>query len=293
MTDTTPRPTPESSRTPRWRFAAFWVLLAALLFLRFGETPETFLYPVTAFGDVVGENATHEIHIFAVGVLAWVTVAAVLMQLRRPASQVAAAWAITLTAVLPTAPWIMFTDLALTDLPEELTVIVAIVIGIAVLAFFSHPSSLRAKVTPVAQRSVVLFALTALAAIPLFVYAVGQFGIHLDSGPGDEHWAWGHWILMAAFVMLAVVYGLLAAARVSGWRFALWAAGLQVAALGIASLGITAVSQLSTPWAVLAILWGVVFIVVGELEARRDDPRSARQASGRSADTAVAHRVDG
>ena len=36
-------------------------------------------------------------------------------------------------------------------------------------------------------------------------------------------------------------------------RFSLWAVGLQVTALGIVSLGITAVSQLSTPWAVLAI----------------------------------------
>ena len=97
---------------------------------------------------------------------------------------------------------------------------------------------------------------------------------------------------MAALATLPVIYGLLAAAKVSGWRFSLWAAGLQVAGLGIASLGISAVSQLSTPWAVLAILSGVVFIAVGELQARRNAPPREPDRNLAATERPTPHRTD-
>ena len=288
MTDTTPQPRARAGRTPRWRLAVFWTLLAVLLFLRFGQVPEMLIFPVTAFGDVVGELATHEMHMFAMGFGAWVTVAAVLVQVRRPASQVAAAWIYTLPTVLTFG-----LAVALADLPAEAIPILVAAIGVAVLAFVAHPSSLRAKVTPVARPSVALLALAALAAIPLLAYAAGQLGIHLASGPGDEHWEFGHWLGMAVFATMPVAFGLLAAAKVSGWRFALWAAGLQVAALGVASLGISAVSQLPAPWALLAILWGAAFIAAGELETRRSARSAAPGRSAAAAEQTVPHRTDG
>lgn len=60
----------------------------------------------------------------------------------------------------------------------------------------------------------------------------------------------------------------------SGWRFPLWVAGLMAAALGVGSLGITAVSQLTTLWSLVAIVWGAAFIAVGELEARQQAPHN-------------------
>ena len=107
-----------------------------------------------------------------------------------------------------------------------------------------------------------------VAAVPLAVYAVGQLRIQLGSGLGDEHFEFGHWVVMGVYGLLAPFLGAVAASKVSGWRFPLWVSGLMVAALGVASLGISAVSQLRAPWAVLAIVWGAAFIVAGEREAR-------------------------
>ena len=259
MTETTTPP------IPRWRLITFWVLLVVLLFLHLGERPQQLSFIVTAFGGFpAGEGATHEMHWFAQGVFAWSMVAAVAAQLRRPAAQVGAAWVYGAGTVLA---FVMV--LALADLPAEVIPIIAAAIVIAALAFVAHPSSWRAKFTSVTTPSRTLFALAAVAAVPSVVYAIGQLDIHLGSGPGDEHYTFGHWVVMAIYALLVPIFGAVAAWKVSGWRFPLWVAGLMAAALGVGSLGITAVSQLTTGWSLLAIAWGAAFIAVGELEARQ------------------------
>ncbi len=260
MTETT------TTRTPRWRLVVFWLLLLILLVLHLGERPEQLGFVVTAFGGYPeGAGATHEIHMFAQGVFAWVLVAAVLVQLRRPARQVGAAWVYGVASVLA------FTMvLAMVDLPADVVGVVAAAIVIAALAFVVHPSSLRAKFSSVARPSALLFVLVAVAAVPLVVYAAGQLNIHAASGPHDEHYAFGHWVIMAVYALLAPVLAAVAAWKVSGWRFVVWVSALMVAALGVASLGIDAASQLSTLWAVLAIVWAIGFIAAGEREARAE-----------------------
>lgn len=256
----------ETLRTavPRWRMITFWVLMAVLLFLHAGENPAMLGWLVGAFGGFpVGAGATHEMHWFTLSAFTWVMVAAILINLRRPATQVGAAWTYGLGTVLAFS-----LVLALADLPPEIAPILAIAIVIAVLAFFAHPSSLRAKITPVERPSSTLFAMVAIAAIPLVVYAIGQLQIHMGSGAGDEHFEFGHWVAMAVVAIVTPALGVVAASKVSGWRFPLWSTGFLVLALGIGSLGITAVSQLQTGWAVLAIVWGAVFISLGEREAR-------------------------
>lgn len=266
MTDATQRRAPETAtpRTPRWRLVAFWVLLAVLLFLHFGERPEMLGFLITAFGDVGAEMASHEMHMFAQGVFAWLIVAAVLANLRRATRQVGAAWAYGLGTVLAFTLVVVFADL-----PPEVVPILIAAIGIAIVAFLAHPSTVRAKFSTVARPSRTLLGLTAIAAVPLFVYAAGQLNTHLGSGPGDEHFTFGHWVIMAVVAVLPVALAVLAGVKVPGWRFPLWAAGLMVAALGVGSLGISAVSQFSTLWALLAIVWGGAFVAAGELEARR------------------------
>ena len=264
MTETTAPP------IPRWRMITFWVLLAVLLFLHLGDRPQQLTFIVTAFGGFpAGEGATHEMHWFTQGVFAWSMVAAVAAQLRRPAAQVGAAWVYGAGTVLAFAM-----VLALADLPAEVVPIIAVAIVIAAIAFVAHPSSWRAKFTPIATPSRTLFALAAVAAVPLVVYAIGQLDIHLRSGPNDEHYAFGHWVVMAVYAVLVPLFGAVAAWKVSGWRFPLWVAGIMAAALGVGSLSITAVSQLTTVWSLLAILWGAAFIALGELEARQHGPRS-------------------
>ena len=253
-----------TSLIPRWRMIIFWVLVMLLLFLHLGERPQQLGFVVTAFGGFPeGAGATHEIHMFAQGVFVWAILAAVLAQLRRPAAQVGAAWVYGAGTVLAFAM-----VLALADLPAEAVPIVAAAVVIAAIAFVAHPSSWRAKFTPIATPSRTLFALTAVAAIPMVIYAVGQLNIHLSSGPHDEHYEVGHWVVMAVYALLVPLLGAVAAWKVSGWRFPLWVAGIMAAALGIGSLGITAVSQLATAWSLLAIVWGTALIAAGEREVR-------------------------
>lgn len=262
----------EISDTPvaRWRMVVFWLLMVVLLVLHVGESPESLGWLVGAFaGFPEGAGATHEMHWFAISAFTWVIVAAILINLRRPVSQVGAAWTYGLGTVLAFG-----LVLAIADLPPEIAPILAAAIVIAVLAFFAHPSSLRAKITPVDRPSPTLFALAAIAAVPLVTYGFGQLQIHLGSGAGDEHFEFGHWVVMGVYGLLAPALGAVAASKVSGWRFPLWASGLMVLALGVGSLGINAVSQLRTPWALLAIVWGAAFIAVGEREAR-STPRAA------------------
>jgi hypothetical protein len=271
MTETTNLP------IPRWRMITFWVLLVMLLFLHLGDRPQQLTFIVTAFGGFpAGEGATHELHWFTQGVFVWAIVAAVVAQLRRPAAQVGAAWVYGAGTVLAFAM-----VLVLADLPAEVVPIIAAAIVIAALAFVAHPSSWRAKFTPIAGPSRVLFALSAVAAVPLVIYAVGQLDIHLGSGMGDEHYEFGHWVVMAVYAVLVPLFGAVAAWKVSGWRFPLWVAGVMAAALGVGSLGITAVSQLTTLWSLLAIAWGAAFIAVGELEARQPGPRDQPAPIGR------------
>jgi hypothetical protein len=269
-----------TSPPPRWRRITFWTLLVLLLFLHLGERPEQLAFPVTAFGGFPeGAGATHELHWFAQGVFAWVIVAAVLAQLRRPSVRVGAAWVYGAGTVLA------FTMiLVLADLPDEVVPVVAAATVIAALAFAAHPSSWRERVTPVAPPSRALVALLAVAAVPLVGYAIGQLDVHLGSGPPDEHHEFGHWIVMAVYALLVPLFGAVAARKVPGWRFPLWAAGLMAVALGIGSLGITAVSQLSTGWAASAIGWGVAFIVVGERRALTHDGGPVARTPGSAPD---------
>lgn len=266
MTDLTKQPSraDRTARPPRWRLVVFWLLMAVLLFLHFGDRPQTLAFLVTAFGDV-GELASHEMHMFAQGVFAWTIVAGVFGNLWRPARQVGAAWVYGLGTVLAFGLVVVFADL-----PADVVPILIGAIGVAVVAFIAHPSALRAKFTPVARPSTALAGLAVLAAVPLLVYAVGQIGTQLGSGPGDEHFEFGHWVIMAAVTLVPIAIAFVAAAKVSGWRVPLWTAGVMVAALGVGSLGLTAVSQFPTLWALLAILWGAAFVAVGEREARRD-----------------------
>jgi hypothetical protein len=248
----------------RWRMVVFWVLMVLLLFLQVGERPESLGWLFAAFsGFPEGAGATHELHWFTISAYTWAVTAAILVNLRRPAAQVGAAWTYGLGTVLAFG-----LILAIADLPADVVPILMGALVIAALAFFAHPSSLRAKVTPVERPSRVLLALVVVAAVPLVLYAIGQLRIHLGSGVGDEHFEFGHWVVMGMYGLTAPVLGLVAASKVSGWRVPLWVTGLLVAALGVGSLGITAVSRLGTPWALLAVVWGVAFIAAGEREAR-------------------------
>lgn len=255
------QPHPEVERAPRWRLVVFWVLCALVVVGHLGERPQQLHFPITAFGD--GVEGGHEMHFFTKGAFLWAVLAAVASSLRRPMRKVGAAWVYGLGTVVAFGGLLAFAAV-----PPEVTVILAVGIAVGMLAFLAHPASLRSKLIPPGRPDAVLLGLVAVAAVPLVAYAVGQLDIHAASGPADQHHEFGHWVVMAVYAVVAVLWGLGAALRLDGWRVPLWAAGLLVAGLGVASLGISAVSQLGTPWALAAVVWGGAFIATGELRSR-------------------------
>jgi hypothetical protein len=257
----------ERPTTPRWRLVLFWVTAVPLVMLVLGPAgPRALLYPVLSFGDM-GDLASHEIHTFAQGVLAWVIIAAIAVNVRDAAGRAAAVWILALI----TTPLVGLYA-ALADIDALLPILVAAVV-FTVIAFLAHPASLRVKLSSHHGPSLLMLALAAIAAIPLILYAVDQVGIHTSSGPGDEHYEFGHWIRMAAYASASLGIALVASLRVRGWRVPAWIAGLMIGVLGAASLGMRAASELPTVWAVLAIAWGAAFIGGAELEARRSTQR--------------------
>jgi hypothetical protein len=250
-----------SHAPPKWRLITFWVLMALLLFLHLGERPEQALFLVTAFTQ---DFASHEIHVFAQGVITWAIIGAILANLRRPVKQVGSAWVYGIISIFGYAMFLL-----LGDLPAEVVPILAAVLAVGVLAFVAHPSRLRDRLRPVGPASLTMLGMLVLAAIPLLVYGFSHLATYRASGPGDEHWEFGHWIIMAVYAFAVLPIAAIAGLRVSGWRSPAWTAGLMVALLGVASLVLDAPSQLATPWALGAVVWGVAFIVIAESGARK------------------------
>ncbi len=133
---------------------------------------------------------------------------------------------------------------------------------IAGIAFVAHPSTWRAKFTSIAPPSRWLFGLVAVAAMPLVLYAIGQLDIHTSSGTHDEHYEFGHWVVMAMHAPGAAgrcgrgVEGVGLSVPVVGCRTDEHHPGIRVA---WHHGGLAAVRQLVP----LAIGWGIAFIVVG------------------------------
>jgi hypothetical protein len=261
---------PELPRPSRRRLVVFWVVAVALVALLLGETladrPTYLLIPITVWGgwgmsaDVPG----HSIHTLMVSLLYWAVIAGVLVQLRRPEGQIGGAWTYGVVAIVT-----LLVMLGLGAVPAEALPILTGVLVFAALAFLAHPSPLRAKFRPVERPSLLLAGLVAVAAVPLLFFSVDSFAIHAASGPGDEHFEFGHWAFMGIYPVVALLVGAAAAVKVSGWRLPGWIAGVLVLGHGLVSLFAPAASALSTTWSVLAIAWGIALIGAVEFEARR------------------------
>jgi hypothetical protein len=257
-----PRPT-------RRRLVVFWVVAVVLLALLLGEVladrPLYLLVPVTVWGGwgFSGEFTAHSVHTLMVSLTYWAAIVGIAAQLRRPERQIGGAWLYAGTGVV-----VLGVMLALGAVPAEAVPILTAVLVFAVLAFIAHPSPLKAKFRPAEQPSIRLAGLVAIAAVPLIVFAVNSFGIHAASGPGDEHFEFGHWAFMGIYPILTIVLGAVATSKVPGWRLPGWYAAILVFAHAMVSLVVPSASALGTVWAVLAAAWAVAFVGLIEFEHR-------------------------
>lgn len=141
------------------------------------------------------------------------------------------------------------------------------IVVVAAIAVAVHPQ--RAQLARMAPRSRALLALVALAAVPLLVYAADQVGLARAALPGDPHVAEdNHYQSMAAMAVGLLLVGSVAAARQPGWRVPLYTAGLGMALFGVASIASAMPGSVGPIWGTAALVGGVAFVAVGEVEAQ-------------------------
>lgn len=110
-----------------------------------------------------------------------------------------------------------------------------------------------------------------LWSVPAIAYALTQASFQRDNPASDPHVEAHHYSGAAAAVVAVLAAALVASLGTRGTRAAGWMAGMSGALMGLVSLAYSdRVSVFDTPWAWLALFWGVAFVVVSELECRKD-----------------------
>ncbi len=258
-------------------------------------------------GAVVGwfaEEAaiSHRVHLIVFGWVFVLSFVGLLAHFRKPENRVAQMY-----QVLIALGFIVGTTLIVDRLVDP--VVISFLV-LPLLLVVLHPN--RANILrPSINVSRTLLMLALVAAVPLMIDAVAQMRIGLeasriapqilegiDESLSDEEFEkeftaaarrgtdsaaeaeevlhYGHWSAMGAFNLILVGLALVAAARPPGWRLPAWSAGLSAVLFGVASIANPGdASATNGYWALLAIVWGVGFILVAEVTRREDSPAPA------------------
>jgi len=286
---TTPTPAKGAGKARRIFFYVFLVLFS-LMHVVFN------LMAGAVVGWFAEEGAiSHRVHLIVFG---WVFVlgfVGLVAHLRRPERRVAEMYQVLIALGL-----IVATTLFVDRLVDPV-VISFLVLPLLLVAL--HPN--RANLLhPITNLSNTLVALALVAAIPLVVDAFVQVRIGLDASRvapqilddidenlSDDEFEkefnaaarratdspeeaeqvvhYGHWSAMGAFNLIIAGLALVASLRPQGWRLPAWCAGLSAVLFGVASLANQGdASALNGYWSVLAIAWGIGFVVVSEVTRR-------------------------
>jgi Ca2+/Na+ antiporter len=142
---------------------------------------------------------------------------------------------------------------------------------ILVVLAFLHPA--RAELWTLGRVRPSLLVLWIVWSVPAIAYATTQADLQRDNPVSDPHVDLHHYSGAAAAAFGVLAAALVASLGTRGTRAAGWIAGLSGALLGLTSLAFSdRVSAFDTPWAWLALLWGIAFIGASEFECRRDAP---------------------
>jgi hypothetical protein len=284
----------------RVREVAFYAVAVFFALIILGLSPAAF----AVLGWFLEDAITHRVHEISLGFIFVLSLVGLLAQLRRPTFKIAQMW----QAAIP----IWLTILAIILIGEQTGPDVLIYLILPILLIALHPGR-PLMFRPPIDPSRTLVALTLVAAVPLLFFAITEFRTGQDAAaiaggvienlpddisdeeaeqrvrdaadnPEDEEKAlhFGHWSAMAAFAIAIAALAGLASLRPPGWRLPAWSAGIAAFVYGLASLVVPDDASAATAaWAVLAMLWGIGFIIAAEYKLR--GPRHAESAPAPSA----------
>jgi hypothetical protein len=253
----------------RVRWAGFLLVVAATIAFAAVVLRDLLALSVLGWTPAVGtELGTHRLHLMGIAAVVGVVLVGVVAQLHRPGRKVAALLVVLLGTFVATVA------MAVTDNPhlvEPLTLF-AFAGVLAVL----HPA--RDQLFRLGRDySPLLLGLVALAAVPLVLYAAGEF--RLQATLLDEHALDGHYAMMGTVALTLLLGGVVAAIGVPGYRAAAWMVAALAVYFGALSMGLPAsqASGVGTVWGGLTVAWGVAFAVAAELSRRAGASRFLRR----------------
>jgi hypothetical protein len=235
---------------------------------------------------------SHRIHETAFGFIFVVSFVGLLVQLRRPERKPAAMYMVAVPI------WFLAAAVLVVDRAPDPIVFLFIVIPGALIAL--HPARDRI-LRPERRVSPPMLGLALVAALPLTVFAITEVRLGFEASEAgraafeelpedleDDEFEeelerrlrrltdsaeeletarhFGHWSAMGGFALSVAALAVIASLRsAGGWRLLAWGAGLALCVYGVASLiAPNDASAAHTVWAVLAVGWGVAFVVVAE-----------------------------
>ncbi|MGH2819542.1 MAG: hypothetical protein ACRDJ5_02685, partial [Actinomycetota bacterium] len=239
------------SRVRRIGFAAVVALVG--LFIGF----MMFSIPALIMGWFIGGSGQiHRVHEIGWGAFGGILIStAMFLQLWKPERKVALLQQVGLSVIA------FAVAMTLVGAFEPTVLAVLALVGVAGLLHPARGELLRFE----ARISPILAGITALAAIPLVVYASDMVKIERAVVSSDPHE--GHWTGMAALAIALILVGGLTALRTTGYRITARIVGAAALVLGVASVVFPDyASSLGGMWGSVAIFGGIAFIAAAEWE---------------------------
>jgi hypothetical protein len=210
------------------------------------------------------DGGAHQLHLVMRGVGSIVTLFVGLVLILKPA------WAIG-AAQVSLATGLAYPAGALLGQHMYPPAIIYPIVGTIVVAvvYLTHRDRLPWK-RPAADRpapSLMILGATVIIGVPLVAWGLNEAA--MQRGPEFVHGDLGHWASGAAFAVKIILMGLLASLKWPGWRVPAWSTAFSVFMLGLVSLLMpNQASSVGEVWGVLAMLGGLGFLAVVELEGR-------------------------
>lgn len=233
------------------------LLWPALSFVGLVWAPDATLNGI--FSEAFGEDVTpHRLHGLGMSLVIWTLVIGLVAQLRQLRRKIAPMWQAVMVPVVA-----IMLEVGTGAFDPSVVVMLALVGSIALL----HPSTPLLRIPRIVHKPTIR--LTALAAIPLTVFAYGQLRAQLFGLPEDAHVAHGHYVGMAEWAVILIVTACLGATALGGWRISAWTAAAMAGLYGLGSIVFPAhASSVGGGWGLALVLWGAAFVLVAERRAR-------------------------